>query len=197
MKLSRRGKRVIRTRHGRRYTKRVGKHLRYRGKKVRASKLYHRGNKRTYKRGRRFQRGGFVMIWNIQPGTNKIIGQSFTSEDNAVIDDELNKGIFDLKYKKEKKSNFAISKFTMHVFLTTDKELEKIQFFRFNVFGNSDIFFSITDIRMLTEPTLLQVWKSNAGSTYDFNYSSNTETLKKCSDLITNAIRKVPTNATY
>ena len=39
MKLSRRGKSVRRRRH----TKRTGKHLRYRGKKVRASKRYRRG----------------------------------------------------------------------------------------------------------------------------------------------------------
>ena len=54
MKLSRRGKSVRR----RRDTKRTGKHLRYRGKKVRASKRYNRGHKRTYKRGKRFHRGG-------------------------------------------------------------------------------------------------------------------------------------------
>ena len=61
MKLSRRGKHVKSTRRGR-HTKRAGKHLRYRGKKVRASKRYSRGRGggrvRTYKRGKRLQRGG-------------------------------------------------------------------------------------------------------------------------------------------
>ena len=54
MKLSRRGKLGRRVRH----TKRAGKHLRYKCKKVHASKRYHRGHKRTHKCGRRFQRGG-------------------------------------------------------------------------------------------------------------------------------------------
>ena len=54
MKLSRRGKSARRGRH----TKRTGKKLRYKGKKVSGSKRYNRGHKRTYKRGRRFQRGG-------------------------------------------------------------------------------------------------------------------------------------------
>ena len=58
MKLSRRGKSVRRRRH----TKRAGKHLRYKGKKVRALKRYSRGRGRgrvrTYKRGKRLQRGG-------------------------------------------------------------------------------------------------------------------------------------------
>jgi len=58
MKLSIRGKSVRRGRH----TKRAGKNLRYKGKKVRGSKRYNRGRGggrvRTYKRGRRFQRGG-------------------------------------------------------------------------------------------------------------------------------------------
>jgi hypothetical protein len=72
MKLSRRGKRVIRTRRGRRYTKRAGKHLRYRGKKVRVSKRYSRvtgrrgrGRGHTKKNlqniyGRRFMKGGVL-----------------------------------------------------------------------------------------------------------------------------------------
>ena len=60
MKLSRRGKSARRGRH----TKRAGKHLRYRGKKVRGSKRYHRGRGggrvRTHKRGKRLQRGGLA-----------------------------------------------------------------------------------------------------------------------------------------
>jgi len=61
MKLSRRGKHTNHARRGK-HTKRAGKHLRYKGKKVRGSKRYSRGRGggrvRTYKRGRRFQRGG-------------------------------------------------------------------------------------------------------------------------------------------
>jgi len=61
MKLSRRGKRTNHARRGR-HTKCGGKNLRYKGKKVHGSKRYSRGRGggrvRTYKRGRRFQRGG-------------------------------------------------------------------------------------------------------------------------------------------
>ena len=54
MKLSKRGKRVIRTRRGRRYTKRAGKHLRCKSKKVRVS------NKNNLRKiyGPRFSKGG-------------------------------------------------------------------------------------------------------------------------------------------
>ena len=62
MKLSRRGKSARRGRH----TKRTGKHLRYKGKKVRASKRYHRiksgrgHTKKTHRKtyGGRVKRGG-------------------------------------------------------------------------------------------------------------------------------------------
>ena len=54
MKLSRRGKSARRGRH----TKRARKNLRYKGKKVHGSIRYHRGHKRTYKRGKRLQMGG-------------------------------------------------------------------------------------------------------------------------------------------
>jgi len=187
MKLSRRGKRVIRTRRGRRYTKRAGKHLRYRGKKVRASKRYHRGNKRTYKRGRRFQRGGFVIKWG-RDDDNQIIGQSFTSDD-AEIQNELNKGIFELTYKKKFYPRVAISNFNMRVFINEKtKQLTKITFVRYDESNNIEMFFNITDIDMLTKPILLQAWISDDGSKYNFNYSSNTDTLQLYSNLITNKI---------
>lgn len=54
MKLSKRGKRVIRTRRGRRYTKRAGKHLRCKSKKVRVS---NKNNLRKIYRPR-FSKGG-------------------------------------------------------------------------------------------------------------------------------------------
>jgi hypothetical protein len=78
MKLSRRGKSVRRRRH----TKRVGKHLRYKGKKVRASKRYHRGiggrghTKKTHRKtyGGRVKRGGVGVgggFWS-NPTTEKL-----------------------------------------------------------------------------------------------------------------------------
>ena len=59
MKLSKRGKRVIRTRRGRRYTKRAGKHhthrIKHRGKQY---KRTYRKNNRKLKHNKRIQRGG-------------------------------------------------------------------------------------------------------------------------------------------
>ena len=186
MKLSRRGKQVKRTRRGK-HTKRAGKHLRYKGKKVRASKRYHRAHKRTYKRGRRFQHGGFVIKWG-KNNENQIIGQSFTLDD-VVVEDELNKGIFELTYKKKLYPTSATSKFNMRVFINNDtKKLDKIVFVRYDKSDNPDMIFDIKDIDMLTNPNLLKVWKSDAGSTYDFNYSSNTDILTTYAETIKNTI---------
>ena len=66
MKLSRRGKHTKRARRGR-HTKHAGKKLRYKSKKFRASKRYHRGRgghtKKLY--GRRVKKGGTVTFQEI------------------------------------------------------------------------------------------------------------------------------------
>ena len=118
-----------------------------------------------------------------------MIGQSFTSDDDAVINKEIHKGIFELKYKKENKSNFATSKFTMRVSINENtKKLDKIVFFRFNVFGNDDISFEFNSINMLTDPILLHAWRSSANSIYDFSDPANTVTLRECEQLINSKI---------
>ena len=212
MKLSRRGKRVIRTRRGRRYTKRAGKHLRYRGKKVRVSKRYSRvtgrrgrGRGHTKKNlqniyGRRFMKGGvlcdgveYKWVW-------------VTSEDGQNFTCTIDAKDVKLFYKKKGPYPTRDSMFSVNISLAKNfkdckswnsthnsKENLTIQFARQP--STDNVNYSFTDLDYFTGNNL-KIWKleSNSKTTYDFSDSKNTEILKCISDFIKNKIKDVYQN---
>ena len=186
MKLSRRGKHVKSTRRGR-HTKRAGKHLRYRGKKVRASKRYSRGRGggrvRTYKRGKRLQRGGednFTVVWD-----NKLVGRAYS------LTKPSRPTFFYLTYKKKKSWFDKTSKFIMNICIDkTTNELTRIDLYIYieNIVPSTPNF-TLRTIEQLTDKSELEKWirkdkKYGQEDEYNFNFPKNMDNLQTISAAI-------------
>lgn len=189
MKLSRHGKHTNHSRRGRRHTKRAGKHLKYRGKKVRVSKRYSRGQKRTYKRGKRFQMGGVVCDG---------VDYNWTENGNMF---ECNVDVR-LFYSKRGPLPFPTrdSMFSVKIRLGSNfkncrdgKENLTIQFTRQPT--SDRVRYSFSDLDNFTGDKLKR-WKLEKNKTieYDFSDTKNTEILKCISDFIKNKIKEVYQN---
>ncbi len=118
MKLSRRGKSVRRRRH----TKRTGKNLRYKGKKIRASKRYHRGigdRGHTKKIHRKIYRG------RVKKGG--VDEKHWENEQWIVVDGDPSKkqATGRLVYKKD--STFSLTSESKHFLVTLETEPDLIE----------------------------------------------------------------------
>jgi hypothetical protein len=192
MKISRRGKHTKHARRGR-HTKHAGKKLRYKSKKFRASKRYHRGRGRgrvrTHKRGKRFHRGGEEFECNLTV-KNDETGKQFYRQ---VLGNQ------DLFFKKNKvlvqgepSQKFKITLSVDYVTSVFNGSLFYVNFMR-NAKDGRIIIHNITDLAYFSDKskqrnTLNDVTTDDR---YDFSDTRNETLFKNIQKCITDQLAEV------
>ena len=178
MKLSRRKKSARRVRH----TKRAGKKLRYKSKKFRALKKYHRRGGRHTKKlyGRRVKKGGEV-IFDIPTSSGEPSESGYTYNLTGTIKSELRYKKIGFSSVTSDTSPFDIEIIASRNRLSGDPIIIKIKFTRkklpkvtytINLENLNRILESITDPKNI-KPQIPGIDEKNVQAEYEFSFKDN------------------------